>query len=497
MLVEFAVSNFRSFGSEQRLIMEATRDAILPDNVTSLAAVAGRNPLRLLKLAVLYGANASGKSNLYRAIDVFATTVFASATNLSEGDELPGIAPFRLDPCFAEQPSKFEIVAYLEGKLWRYGFAATRAEITAEWLFVTKPNGPETEWLRRDGDEKGDWYFGSSLRGRQRSLRTETRPKNCLLLSTAARIGVDALRPLYQWIRGRLGTFDLSSQVETLTHETAGWLSEDEFACRSVGELIKAADVGITRLQIDEVDQETFVPAGDSLVDQMMRQLRGSISIPGSGKIPIPTMYHHAPDNAPPVEFSLSEESNGTQRLFAIAGPLLQALREGRALIIDEIDCSLHPLLLRELVELVQDPVVNRAGCQLIVTTHDTNLQDPGLLRRDQIWLTEKNDRGMTELFSLYDFEQRPRSDAPITKEYLNGRFGGVPVLGNMRRALLAGVDPSPSLACAPGPPITVDGPKVGPCGPGTRPGPGQRAAQTGSTLRRRRVSRGAASPKH
>jgi AAA15 family ATPase/GTPase len=126
------------------------------------------------------------------------------------------------------------------------------------------------------------------------------------------------------------------------------------------------------------------------------------------------------------------DESNGTQRFFALAGPFLDALAKGTVVVVDELECSMHPLLTRKLIELFQSPEANKSGAQLIFATHDSTLMDPELFRRDQIWLVEKNRRGASELFSLYDFDtkDRPRNTEVFQRNYLAGRYGGVPKFG-------------------------------------------------------------------
>ncbi len=141
--------------------------------------------------------------------------------------------------------------------------------------------------------------------------------------------------------------------------------------------------------------------------------------------------FHETEESAAPVKFSLDrDESNGTRRLFALAGPILDGLDQGATLVVDELECSIHPLLARKLIELFQSPSMNTQGAQLIFATHDSTLMDLSLLRRDQIWLTNKRSNGSTELYSLYDIEERPRNNEAAQKNYLDGRYGGVPRFG-------------------------------------------------------------------
>jgi AAA15 family ATPase/GTPase len=151
----------------------------------------------------------------------------------------------------------------------------------------------------------------------------------------------------------------------------------------------------------------------------------------------VPVTLHGTTGGPEAVEFALDDEASGTKRLFAIAGPVLGALGSGGTLFVDEIDASMHTLLVQQLLEVIQDPEVNDCGAQFVMTTHDTRLQTPELLRPDQIWLTEKTSGGATELYSLDDFAEGPRADAAFANGYLAGRYGAVPVFGNLRRAFL------------------------------------------------------------
>ena len=438
MLVDFRVSNFRSFAEEKVLSMVASRDSTLEGNLVPPEVILPRTSLRLLKAAVVYGANASGKSNLYKAMSAFNNTVARSATKLSEGDPLPGISPFRLDPRLRDEPSRFEIRVLIGGALWRYGFAATSTHIAEEWLSVAQAGGRETEWFHRYGNDKKQWVFGPRLRGRQRTLVEETRPDNCLVLSTAARVGAEQLSPLHRWIRKRLWHIDLSTAPEFLSMQTADRCKNEEALCHGVEDLIRRADLGISSIQMRDVDLEfPRVPSGDSEAEQFLRQAVELFKNLKPVKIPRVKTYHAGLNPSEVIEFDIEDESKGTQRLFALAGPILTAISSGATLILDEIDCSLHPWLVRELVVNMQDPEVNRTGAQLVCMTHDTSLQDPDLLRRDQIWFTEKDQSGATDLYSLYDFAERPRLDAPFARGYLAGKYGGVPVFGNLRRAFL------------------------------------------------------------
>jgi hypothetical protein len=263
-------------------------------------------------------------------------------------------------------------------------------------------------------------------------LKENTRD-NCLALSRGAELNIRPLSDLFLWFRRRLWVFDLSIQPMLLIERTAQRVRENPAFGERVVQMIRHADLGIDGFNIAE---ESLSAARRDLPEavikplmEVVRQLSGKDSL---SKLFVKTS-HRIPGSDAQELFDLEQdESNGTQRFFALAGPVLRALDNGEVVVVDELDCSMHPLLTRKLIELFQSPEANTKGAQLIFATHDSTLMDPELFRRDQIWLVEKNNRGASELFSLYDFEtkDRPRNTEAFERNYLAGRYGGVPKFG-------------------------------------------------------------------
>jgi len=194
--------------------------------------------------------------------------------------------------------------------------------------------------------------------------------------------------------------------------------------------MIRDADIGIDDVRVNEVRWEDLPEP----VKRTVLKIGADESDAGDhvSAVTLKTVHRSVGSEAP-VEFDLqADESNGTLRFFALVGPLLDALSLGSVVVVDEMECSMHPLLTRKLIELFQSPEVNKKGAQLIFATHDSTLMDPELFRRDQIWLVEKNREGASELFSLYDFDtkDRPRTTTAFQRNYLAGRYGGVPDFG-------------------------------------------------------------------
>ncbi len=423
MIVEFRVKNFRSFREEQTLSLVASRDGTLPDNCVS------KGRLRFLKAAAVYGANASGKSNLIRAVATMKGIVLDSA-EYKPGQKLE-VMPFLLDAESGKEPSVFEMVFYVEGVRYQYGFAATSKRIEEEWL-AAYPKGSAQNWFERKFNEKRheyDWKYSTFFRGNKVALAEKTR-ENALFLSVGAQWNNEQLRVVYEWFRTKL---QVLSSRRMLHPVTAKMLLPPERPAGTEGNLrhtitriLQEADLGINNVAVrkKEIDMDVMTWPTD-LPDEVRSKLTRLIEEEEGIEVDV---LHENAETGKEVHIPLNEESDGTQVFFKLIGPWLYALRFGITILIDEIESSLHPLLTRQLVHIIQGlRIDNKEGAQLIFATHDTTLLDPELLRRDQIWFTEKDKNGGTRLCPLSDY--RPRKGEAIQKGYLSGRYGGVPIL--------------------------------------------------------------------
>jgi len=424
MLIEFRVANFRSFKGEQVFSLVASKDSSCPGNLIPC------EKFNLLKGAVIYGPNASGKSNLVKAISFMDWFIRNSATRMNQGDKIDDIIPFRLAVESRTQPSLFEITMLVKGVRYEYGFTATTDRVFDEWLVACPPEGRRQRWLERQCNvETGQtsWAFRGPLKSVKKILRERTRD-NGLALSRGAELNIKLLSDLFMWIREKLWVFDLSNRPVALMHKTAERFKHDHIFRERVIELVRQADFGIERITVgdDFIRPQDLPEKLKSLLSEkaMRDMVSSSFNVHTIHKV-------HGTDIEERFDFE-KDESNGTQRFFAFAGPFLDALSRGVVMIVDELESNMHPLLTRKLVELFQSPEANRRGAQLILATHDSTLMEPTLFRRDQIWLVEKNEKGASEIFSLYDFKpkDRPRSTEAFQKHYMSGRYGGVPSFG-------------------------------------------------------------------
>lgn len=412
VLLEFAVENYRSIRDEQRLSLVAAPVGDLePTHV-----VEAPDGERLLRVAVVYGPNASGKSNLLAAAAAMRRFVLRSARR-TRGDAIEEAEPFRLDDASSSRPTVFEALFVASGVRYQYGFSVTPERVEAEWLYsFPKRRGRLLFARERDGDAE-TYEFGESLTGQKTLYRDATRP-NALFLSTAVQLNSEALTPVFDWFLRTLVYADsaqpraFQSDRHTLRH------CATEAGRRRVVRLLQAADVGIEDVVVDT--QETLVPVPRRGADPSLPEPQYTVH-----ERPRVRFVHEGAPGAEPFEFR--DESLGTRRLFGLAGRLLDVLEGGRVLVADELGSSLHPLILRAIVELFVDPEANPKGAQLVFATHETNLLDQDFLRRDQFWLTEKGRDGATTLTPLFDFKPR-KGVEPLEKNYLKGRYGALPL---------------------------------------------------------------------
>ena len=416
MLIEFRVKNFRSLRDEQVLSLVASKDKAL-QNTHTLNTSVNAVP-SLLRFAVVYGANASGKSNLIKALQYMRDVVVESATAIQPGQPY-GVQAFRLDPESAAQPSEFEVTFLLDGVRYQYGFSMNTKRILSEHLLVYKAFKPQ-RWFERylDADTGKDVYeFSSSLKGPKTVWEGATRP-NALFLSMAVQLNSELLRPVFDWFTNQLV---IVNELSKLNPQVSIQKLQQAENRRAICNFLSAADISIA-----DIDVVTRKVPGQALHFDL-----------AAGKTEVRTeeveehqlRFHHVTEKGDAV-FEIGDESSGTRNLLFLSGPVLDILTKDITLVIDELDTSLHTLLVRELVNLFHTPEVNTGGAQLIFSTHDTSLLDaPDLLRRDQIWLVEKDRDQASQLVALVEFS--PRKNEALERGYLMGRYGGVPFINS------------------------------------------------------------------
>ncbi len=411
MLLEFRFKNFRSFMDEGVFSLVPTADKT--NLVKNTAETKNTSVPRILKVAGIYGANASGKSNLVKAMQLMRAIVAQSA--MFQPDQLLPAQPFRLSKGKTEEPTEFEITFFHDEVRYQFGFEFNSKQITSEWLIAYKSSKPQT-WYSRDyvNDKQAyEYKFGTNLLGAKTLWRDATRP-NSLFLSTAIQLNSEQLKPVFDWITKHLVIFnnfespELSTTVEHIKQRGSDY----------VRNFLSAADIAIDNIQLKSYPGLVQKFHFDAATGQMSNTHEEQVLL-------LPTFSHSTRNGSATFEFI--DESDGTQRLFLLAGPLFEILERGHVLVVDELDKSLHALLVRHLIERFQLPSGSSSQAQLIFTSHDTSLLSSDLLRRDQIWFTEKDENQSSKLFPLTDFA--PRKQEALERGYLSGRYGAVPIL--------------------------------------------------------------------
>ncbi len=415
MLVEFTVRNYRSIKEEQVLSLVKAKGDELEDTNSFLPEAPAS--VSLLRSTAIYGPNAAGKSNIIRALIEMEFIVRNSASASQEGDEI-SVTPFLFDDASANEPTEFEMVFISEGIRYQYGFAAKKSHITEEWL-IAYPKGRPQRWFSRGFNEEtktSEYKFSDFLSGQKTLWQNATRA-NALFLSTAIQLNSDQLKPVFNWFKNTLRPTSIGGWGPTFTAS----LCDNQSAKEKVIEFLKAADFDIHDIKIDK---EKFDP--ESLPDDFPDALKEKIIKDMKNKEMIDIKTIHQTDSGSLVPLDFNEESDGTQKFFSFAGPWIDTLENGYILVIDELHDSLHPRMVRYLVDLFHNNKTNPNNAQLIFTTHETSILSQDVFRRDQIWFCEKSNVQATSLYPLTDFS--PRKDREnIELAYLAGRYGALP----------------------------------------------------------------------
>jgi uncharacterized protein len=405
MLIEFSIGNYKSFKDVVTFSMVAANITSKDKSLDVNNLHCTEEDLCLLKSAAIYGANGSGKSNFAGAVLFMRDFVFNSSKSTQESETIP-VEAFRLSVETEEGPSFFEIVFLIDGIKYRYGFEVNAERVIKEWLFTTTSRKESKLFVR---DENGIVVMPKFKEGKD--LIDKTR-ENALFLSVVAQFNGAISKQVINWFR-RL------SVISGLEDRTYRSYTERTFADEShrdsILQFIKRLDLGISDIQIQ--------------------------SMSGAPK-QVVTVHRKYDSKGKPTSVEMfdidSHESEGTKKLFALAGPLMETLKSGRILVIDELDARLHPLITLAVIDLFHSPEANAKGAQLIFITHDTNLLSNKIFRRDQIWFAEKDKHGATHMHSLVEY--KVRNDASFESDYIHGKYGAIPFLGDLRR-LVGSVD--------------------------------------------------------
>lgn len=433
MLIEFHVENYKSFKDETNFSMVAAKivsknKKLDQENVFEVDA-----KLSLLKSAVIYGANASGKSNIHAALSFMRLFVLNSSKESQEG-EIINVEPFRLSTETEEDSSIFEIIFILNSRKYRYGFEVTTQKIVSEWLFDVPTTRERKLFIRTNSeiDVKKSFKEGEGLEIRTRS--------NALFLSVVSQFNGKIAKDILNWFQ----TLFMAEQNERKNRMYTINCLENNLYKEEIVEFIKRLDLGISDIKVETIAPNLSIYPKSFLDKTTETQLRllSKKSI---------TTFHwkYDQDGAKiPELFDLDvHESEGTRRLFSLAGLLIDTLKNGRVLFVDEFDSSIHPLITCAIIDLFNSKDTNPKNAQIIFITHDTNLLSHNF-RRDQIWFAEKDETGSTHLYSLAEYKipveedakeetfKKVRNDASFEDNYIHGKYGAIPFIGDLQNLL-------------------------------------------------------------
>jgi AAA15 family ATPase/GTPase len=431
MLLEFSVNNFLSIRDTIKFSMQATKK----DNDKKYFVE--NKKYRILTNAVIYGANASGKSNFLKAFAYFKSIVVNEAKIIQSTDIL-NHTPFKLSNNTENSSGWFEAVFFINNKKYRYGFELDNKTVYSEWLFEDS-KGKEAKLFYRDVDDidyvnpqkfqEGITFFNDkkksiNIADNQLFLWVCDRQKNSPIVKS-----------IMQYFYNNINKLDGTKHTSYRGY-TEDLLVENIEIRNRVINLMKIADIGIENIEVEK--KELDIPINElpndirniipqDVIEKAKRAVVGTIK----------TKMEHKKFDINNQEcgsewFDLDNESTGTEKFFSILAPILDTLDHGKVLIIDELDNSLHPLLTRKILELFHDKNINKNNAQLIFATHDTNLLKNYIFRRDQIWFAEKDQYGATEIYSLAQFKDVDKK-VDFEKQYIQGKYGAIPYIGNFK----------------------------------------------------------------
>ena len=422
MIAEFTIENYRSFKEKRTFSLLMTKNRELSESNTFMVD----NKLSLLKTAVIYGANASGKSNFFMALGFFLNFAVYSGPRKQLGDIIEA-DQFYFSKQTEHEPSSFELTFFIKNSTgknirYRYGFSVTGEEVIAEYLF-TVPNVREITLFTR---ERQEIITSSHFREGSRA-KSAVRP-NCSFLSVCAQNNAEIATNIIRYFTSILITSGLRNTASVLTKRRLR-NSDDNTLKQQVLDFLHYADIQVNDLIVERKPLDA---------NESSPEVSDDVKRSPQAKLPERETYffgHDYFDNDKNTEIILvpeSEESDGTKKLFAYAIPIISALENGTSLFIDEFDVQLHPLILENIIKLFHSPDKNKKNAQLVISCHAVNILTNKNFRRDQIWFCEKDRYGATDLYSLVEYDEPVRNDAAFGKNYLQGKYGAVPYINEI-----------------------------------------------------------------
>jgi AAA15 family ATPase/GTPase len=432
MLVDFTVENYRSIKepvtlsavaqkqSTRKASANSKRKGVKSDQEIAPGYHVDGWDMEILPVLAIFGANASGKSNVIQALDyllLMMTNGIQEAANLQRIFKYAKLDPFKLDSISVQKPTKFELRTIFENNIYTYSLELNQKRVISEQLDYTLNKTKRTRRLfHRQWDDKNKkflWKIGEDFAGPHNQLQQSILEKE-LFISTLMKLEVEKIQSFIDWTQERFWGIYLGNEDFDSFQAISSFLDTDDHSfnqlLEDVVKIVKKFDTGISRIEIKDKSEDAF---------------EYNIYVA------------HNNDKGNEIYWLMDEESFGTQRIFHLAFRILLVLDSGKLTIVDELGTNIHPNIVRSIIRMFQNSKTNPKNAQLIFTSHDNTLQRNNLLRRDQIWFTQKRPDHSTELYPLTDFHVR--NDLAIDKAYLDGRFGAVPFLPSEEEIILQG----------------------------------------------------------
>ncbi|PLW81715.1 hypothetical protein CWI75_14750 [Kineobactrum sediminis] len=425
MLMRFRLANYKSFLEESELTFVPARgNRSCSKPIYPLQS--RTNEVGVLPVAAIYGANASGKSNVLKGLMLFVKEIIngSRSKKFTLGEQW-----FKLEPDAEFTPTMFELDFVANDTHYTYGIEAGRKRIEQEWLYKWKYGKKKTRAVlfHRNDAEEEPYHFGRQLKGRNKIISELTKATS-LFLTTAATANHAELGQIHEYFKSN---FSFRFGYQDIEAFDATHIEQSKLETKVSGFLSKL-DTGIHRIQVFEEEL-------DSDSKKILKALSGSFSEISKDDPDVRFEFpekkkgiqtFHRSSNGDDIPFSFTEESLGTRALISILTPVLIILEKGGTLVIDEIEDSLHALMTTEIVKLFQDETVNSVGAQLLFSTHETHILGSKILDRDQVWFCEKSKEGASVLYPLSSFRLQKTDN--MERGYLGGRFGGLPIIGEL-----------------------------------------------------------------
>ena len=426
MLISFSVENWRSFKERATFSMAASREKQHAERVPRINGY----KMNLLPVAAIYGGNASGKTNLFKALS-FAKNLIVKGTQPESN--IP-VEPFRLDPDCLNAPTIMSFELFSESRCYEFGFKVTSRQVVEEWLIEIRKTTEKTLYRRRANKIK----FAPELQKDQfMKFAFQGTRDNQLFLTNAVHQKDKKFKPIYHWFRDRLVMIAPDSRFGSLEYV----IQKDHPLSYQMSEALTQLDTGISRLDGDIIELDKL-PFPSELKNRLMEDLAEGSSaevrfepdterffiIKKKGQLKVRKLVsYHNDSGGKEVRFEFNQESDGTRRAIDLLPAFLDLIGgSDKVYAIDELDRSLHTLLSQSLLNNYLESLDRDCRSQLLFTTHDVLLMDQKMLRRDEMWVTERDPMGCARLISFSDYKEM-RADKDIRKSYLQGRIGGIP----------------------------------------------------------------------